>query len=81
MPWWPTSQRRQLLRLRNRRVEYVFQALFARCHVGSEETGRLIRTALSSVSTSQTVWNAVRESGVQYVLLLDCGSGEGRTVS
>lgn len=50
-------------------------------YVGSEETGRLIRTALSSVSTSQTVWNAVRESGVQYVLLLDCGSGEGRTVS
>ena len=33
------------------------------------------------MSTSQTVWNAVRESGVQYVLLLDCGSGEGRTVS
>lgn len=50
-------------------------------YVGSKETGRLIRTALSSVSTSQTVRNAVRESGVQYVLLLDCGSGEGRTVS
>ena len=26
-----SSQRRQLLRLRNRRAEYVFQALFARC--------------------------------------------------
>ena len=50
-------------------------------YVCSKETGRLIRTALSSVSTSQTVRNAVRESGVQYVLLLDCGSGEGRTVS
>lgn len=48
---------------------------------GPEETGRLMRTALSSVSTSPTVQDAVKESGVQYVLLLDCGSGEDRTVS
>lgn len=50
-------------------------------YVGPEETGRLIRTALSSVSTSPTVQDAVKESGVQYVLLLDCGSGEDSTVS
>lgn len=50
-------------------------------YVGPEETGRLIRTALSSVSTSPTVRDAVKESGVQYFLLLDCGSGEDRTVS
>lgn len=48
---------------------------------GPEETGRLIRTALSSVSTSPTVQDAVKESGVQYVLLLDCGLGEDSTVS
>ncbi len=48
---------------------------------GNKETGKLLRTSLNKVSTSAEVQQAVRESGAQYVLLLDAGRGEGATMS
>ena len=48
---------------------------------GNKETGKLLRTSLNKVASSEEVQRAVRDSGAQYVLLLDAGKGEDATVS
>ncbi len=61
------------------------KAFYRRCSpsvsAGNKDTGKLLRTSLNKVASSTEVRQAVRDSGAQYVLLLDAGRGEDATVS